>query len=616
MEESTMVLTINPADAQAIQEDEVQLLSAILQATRGAISFLNPPPQQAAAEPPEAIHIQMGRRLVYGWLADGQFRNELDANKMQALFDEIQRPVAQDVDASNYKGKVPAIEIRDGDRVLFREERDGTVTANAIQFQLAQEAQTKLEPQIEATPTPEPAQAAASPQEPLRVESPPVSLEQAERIAQTADYLLNPLKEQQPIYDAVSVKGYQIRQDENGISISRNGEPILATSNGEIITNRVTQQDWDAFGSLEPRPNQTNITQNGYHQNGKPVLVESGVLDGDTMQHDLLDAQQNKRNGLWTNSAPLNQDSLTFTADAVDASEIKKTQIQDAPIPRDTGSLTVDVAPATQNDQILPAIAVLERATAKLPAGVTQQLLQTTARDWSQQVQGLQQGLRQGLGWLAAKVEDWRHQQVARAALDLFNRGYERTGERTYQLGEYSISLKGRNLYTLRNSKGELMRFQAFKPLIPGLTRQSIQGLSTNVRLGSFQAKELQAMQQNRGFTPQGDLDVEAAYNAKTSRVEQIVTQFLQTKAQANVWDKEGGKFKLEIGDAGMLRITDKQEDRGVVFQREAGQVFSQLGARDFAHFDRLAAKMQQSEQVQPQPTARVRQTTAGLELG
>ncbi len=123
-----MVLTINPADAQAIQEDEVQMLSAILQATRGAIAFLNSPPPPAAAEPPEAIRIQMGRRLVYGWLADGQFRNELDANKMQAIFDAIQRPVSPDVDVSSYKGKVPAIEIRDGDRVLFREERDGTVT--------------------------------------------------------------------------------------------------------------------------------------------------------------------------------------------------------------------------------------------------------------------------------------------------------------------------------------------------------------------------------------------------------------------------------------------------------------------------------------------------------
>ncbi|PSB66333.1 hypothetical protein C7B61_10415 [filamentous cyanobacterium CCP1] len=127
-------------------------------------------------------------------------------------------------------------------------------------------------------------------------------------------------------------------------------------------------------------------------------------------------------------------------------------------------------------------------------------------------------------------------------------------------------------------------------------------------------------MQQNRALTPQGDLDVEATYNAKTNRVEQIVTHFLQSKVQANVWDKEGGKFKLEIGEAGFLRITDKQEGRGVVFQRKEGKVLSKLGARDFAHFDRLAAKMQPLEQqASPRPQAetkgRSRQKASGLEL-
>lgn len=607
-----MVLTINPADAQAIQEDEAQLLSAILQASRGAIAFLNQPPQPATTEPPEAIRIQMGRRLIYGWMADGQFRNELDANKMQTIFDAIQRPVTEGVDPAKYRGKIPAIEIREGDTVLFREERDGTVTANAIQFQLEQQTTQEQETQA-PQPLSEVPLALETPLEPFaeqkssQPELSTVSTDKANDVAQIANDLLNPLKGKQPLYDAVSIKGYQINQDENGITIGREERPILVTSNGETITNRLTQQDWETFQSLQPR---STLTQNGYQRNGKHVLVESGVLDSDAIQHDILDAQQHKRNGIWTNTVPLNQDSLTLTADVVDANEIRKTQIQDVPLPRDTGSLTVDVAEATRNDQTLPAIAVLERETAKLPDGVTQQLLQTTTKDWSQQIQGLQQGLRQGVGWLAARVEDWQHQRIARAALELFNRGYERTGERIYQVGEYSVSFRGQNLYTLKDNKGELMRFQAFKSPLPGLPQQRIQVLSTHERLGRFQGKELQAMGQNKAFTPQGDLDVEAAYAAKTSRVEQIVTHFLQTRVQANVWDKEGGKFKLEIGEAGFLRITEKQEGRGVVFQREAGKVSSQLGARDFAHFDRLAAKMQQSEQ-----TTRARQNTSGLEL-
>jgi hypothetical protein len=388
------------------------------------------------------------------------------------------------------------------------------------------------------------------------------------------------------------------------------------TSNGKVTVNNVTQQDWETFQGLQPRSTVTQTNQ----QNGKHSLVEAGVLDGDTIQHDILDAQQNKRNGIWTNTIPLNQDSLTYTADVVDATEARKTQIQGISPGQDTGSLTVDVAEATQNGHTLPAIAVLERETAKLPDGATQQLLQTTTKDWKQQIQGTQQGIRQGLGWLASRLEDWRHRQVACAALDLFNRGYERTGERSYQVGEYTVNFRGQNLYTVKDDKGELMRFQAFKSPIPGITRQSIQVLSVGDRLGDFQGKGLQGMQQNKAFTPQGDLDVEATYNTKTNRVEQIITHFLQTKVQANVWDKEGGKFKLEIGEAGFLRITDKQEGRGVVFQRKEGKVLSKLGARDFAHFDRLAAKMQQSEQQassrpQTEATTRSRQKSSGLEL-
>ncbi|WP_416671463.1 hypothetical protein [Egbenema bharatensis] len=624
-----MSLTINPADAQAIQEDEAQLLSAIIQATRGAVAFLNQP-QTSTPEPAETIRIQMGRRLVYGQMANGQFRNELDANTMRTIFDAIQRPVSEGVDLAKYRGKIPAIEVRDGGTILFREERDGAVSVNAIQFQLEQQATpTKTEEQSQAPlksslelspkPSPEPTQATTqveAPQESPKVDPPIVPVEQATTVAQTADYLLNPLREEQPIYDAVSVRGYQIKREGNDITIKRDDEPILVTSNGKVTVNTVTQQDWETFRDLQPRSTVAPTNQ----QNGKRPLVEAGVLNGDMIQHDILDAQQNKRNGIWTNTVPLNQDSLTYTADVVDAVEARKTQIQSTSPGQDTGSLTVDVAEATQNGHTLPAIAILERETAKLPDGATRQLLQTTAKDWKQQVQGTQQGVRQGLGWLASRLENWRHQQVARAALDLFNRGYERTGERSYQVGEFTVNFRGQNLYTLKDDKGELMRFQAFKSPIPGVSRHTIRVLSVSERLGSFQSKQLQGMQQNRALTPQGDLDVEATYNAKTNRVEQIVTHFLQSKVQANVWDKEGGKFKLEIGEAGFLRITDKQEGRGVVFQRKEGKVLSKLGARDFAHFDRLAAKMQPLEQqASPRPQAetkgRSRQKASGLEL-
>ncbi|NEO34568.1 MAG: hypothetical protein F6K36_30090 [Symploca sp. SIO3C6] len=59
------------------------------------------------------------------------------------------------------------------------------------------------------------------------------------------------------------------------------------------------------------------------------------------------------------------------------------------------------------------------------------------------------------------------------------------------------------------------------------------------------------------------------------------------------MWEREGSQFKFERDDQGLLRITDKQEGRSVVFRRHKGRVFSRLGAKDFAHFSRLAERMQ-----------------------
>jgi hypothetical protein len=138
--------------------------------------------------------------------------------------------------------------------------------------------------------------------------------------------------------------------------------------------------------------------------------------------------------------------------------------------------------------------------------------------------------------------------------------------------------------------------------------------LKVSDRLTEFQARNFQALQRNRALIPQGNLDVESNHTSRTSRVERTVIQFLQTKARAKVWDKEGGKFKLEIGESGFLQITEKQEGRGVVFRRQNGEVLSKLNAQDFAHFERLAARMQPNrhQSFSRQQTPR---QSSGLEL-
>ena len=143
-----MPFTIRPDAAQAMQEDEAQLINAIAQVAQRVPGVLRLAANNSASNARgDSLRIKMGRRLVYGQLADGPFRHELDANSLKVIADALQRPVTPDVDPSKYANKIPAIEIFQGDVLLFREERDGTVTTNEIQFQVEQESQTKQEDQ-------------------------------------------------------------------------------------------------------------------------------------------------------------------------------------------------------------------------------------------------------------------------------------------------------------------------------------------------------------------------------------------------------------------------------------------------------------------------------------
>lgn len=517
-----MVFMVNSAEAQALQEDEAQLMSAIIQATRSATGLLHTTPIPTP-QPAEQLRVQMGRRVVYGQLADGPFRNELDSNSLKVIFDAIQQPVTEDADLNNYQGKVPAIEIRNGETILFREERDGTITVNEIQLQTEQSVPVEQAPLAKMT---------TAPQETSRTTE----------VAQVAKWLLNPLGDEVPLYDAVNVQGYRIVREGDRITVAKGGNLLLVEQNSEVLTDQTTQQDWEAFESFQHR----RILY--------PALEEMAV------QEQLE-----------------NPDSLPSEQDQ--ASVVNVPAIEETP----------------------PALAIMERETAKLPDGKTKDFLKTTVQTWKQQLwEEVTTGVLQTLNWLALRPKVLRDQGIARAAYDLFTRGYERTGERSYQVGEYIINFKGGSLYTLRDAKGELMRFRTTTSLIPGLGKPQVQVLAVSNRLSDFQRRELLDMQRDKSLTPQGDLDVEANYAARTRRVEQTVRSFLRHHAKANAWDKEGGTFKLEMGAEGYLCITDKQNGRGVVFQRQNGEVSSKLSAKDFAHFDRLATRIQQVAQQQP----------------
>lgn len=278
-----MPFVISAQEAQAIQEDEVQLVMAVTQMSQRLPMVLNHlvNAAQTPVNPSDGLRIFLGRRLVYGHLADGTPRRELDRNGAQIMLEAIQKPVAEGIAPESYKGKVPAIEIRDGEAVLFREERDGTVTVNQIQLQISGAAETiprKTQPAEVMTNGHRGAESS--------VELPESSPDPTE-VAQVASCLINPLYEAKPLYDEVSVGPYRIQQQGHHLSVHRENDLILVMRDGEVVSHQLKDADRAAFLKLETQLSPVaafretqNVAQAASPQDKPPAALLNGVGAG------------------------------------------------------------------------------------------------------------------------------------------------------------------------------------------------------------------------------------------------------------------------------------------------------------------------------------------------
>ncbi|MGG6269002.1 hypothetical protein ACQ4M3_30720 [Leptolyngbya sp. AN03gr2] len=654
-----MAFTVSPTEAQAMQEDQAQLLSAIAQATRGMISALDSSRAQQS-DPPKTMRIQMGRRLIYGQMARGEFRNELTPDRLKTIFDALQRPVTEDVNPKKYQGKIPAIEIKDGDTVLFREESDGIVTVNQIAFQIQRQNQTdKSRLDTENTNTEKQKSETEKLQPRSNVSEQRQQLQQAQQLRVLGQSALD----LQGVTTATGNRQYQSKnftiienaendtltiasQDKTVLQTTREGQILVAAPN-EIPTalseigeayKQAEELQW-RMESNEPPPEDLSLdwqAQNIQAQDiantaqfllnplgdEKPLYDTVAISDYKiTQDTDGLTITRGNdelvlivREGQVWDYGSTGKDWETFQR-----LQPQRAIINEQEALNDRVDLTADFTPVlADGENMLPAIAVAQREAAKLPDGATKQLLQSTHQNWKQQVlQGLGQGVRETMNWLSSRPETMRDQSIARSSLELFHRSHLRTSEKSYEMGDFKVSLQGMNLYTISDANGELMRFKATKSPIPGLQNQSIQILSKSDRLTSTHQAVFQQMRQDKSLTPVGELDVEARYGAKTQRVEQTVRVFLNSQ-NARVWDKEKGRFKFEIGEDNFIKITDKRDGRGVVYRRDNGRVMSRLQPNDFAHFDRLADQLQSAERQQDATQEKTRSNqkqSSGMEL-
>jgi hypothetical protein len=128
---------VNSSEVQVVPEELAKILEEIAHAGRRvsakvAQSLHQEKQQHVPDTRKEDLRIQMGRRVVYGQTVRG-FRHEITPELLQTLAQAIQQPVSEEISPDAYKNRVPRIEIKLGEQVLFRQERDGVVTVNELQ---------------------------------------------------------------------------------------------------------------------------------------------------------------------------------------------------------------------------------------------------------------------------------------------------------------------------------------------------------------------------------------------------------------------------------------------------------------------------------------------------
>ncbi len=308
--------TISSGEADATQHQVDRLFGMMQQLLHDTIQWVaTRNPKQENRD--EILRIWMGNgkdgrvlRQVYGLLANGETRNDLNPDRLRTLLNSFQEPATVGIDPAQYARQKPAIEVKIGTTTLFRQERDGVVTVNQIQLQqqAQQESQREIarSEQIESTSEPQPLSSldgtASEPAE--------ENQQQAQGIAQVARYLMNPLEEaEHPLLTKARFQDFTLdfNPETDTLTVFKGQKLIVKDHAGKIENLGATTADWQVFHALEARivktppiqqvqPQQSLIAQNNLtaqkatlpsaleHQAAHVVNRQTGKLPSQQLQ--------------------------------------------------------------------------------------------------------------------------------------------------------------------------------------------------------------------------------------------------------------------------------------------------------------------------------------------
>jgi hypothetical protein len=437
---------------------------------------------------------------------------------------------------------------------------DGMDPPRSPEIDLNLEAPGDLVAQSGPAPTiPEPEAAAASelgeisPDPDLQS---PAAAWQVQEMVSTADFWLNPLGSSPDVsFHAVELAEYRIEREGDRLRVSKDHQPLLEARGEGAIASRATVGDWQRFQDL--RGFSLGEEAPGANPNRLPQL------DGNP--ETILQALRQQVAGL------ANGPVKAWLAQTVQDLSVAARQ---------------SVAQVAQH---------LDEQAQQTGNAILQWWTSDEVKAIRTEVdQALEAGLTKAQQWLVSRPAALKNDRVARSVESLFARGYARTQEKAYQIGNYRIELQGTNQYTLKDmqSQATVMRFRSEAP-IPGSPWKQMQILSDNPpnNNGRPSWQDLKALVQLQvsGIQPQGSPAAEQQYQQRAIAVGYMANHLLKGLGQT---EHDGNLYKLARGEDGTVQVEAKTDQRRLVWDPQRGGVQSNLSAVDLQRLNRMARHM------------------------
>ncbi len=501
------------------------------------------------------LRIQCGKngRIVLGKLASGEQRDEIYKDRAELILSSLQQPAIYGIDLLSYRCRVPMLEISDKKEILFRQERDGTVSINA----LCQDEE--LTPSV--VPEPEPLEFNQAD----LLESDIVTA--ARRVAQVATELMNPLHQEISTTTVAELGDYQLNLDRDTLTISKDETVLVQLVDGQIqSSSQATSADAQAF--------------EGWVRNAEGVW-ETQTVPLEEMPHFMAQTDGLEAAKQQIEQLPESSSKAFFQTLFADLSKQVVQSVQN--------TLSSDQFKTAQKMVATGAKAAFQTTKQGLESEQFRTFQKQTVEGAEKAIETTGHKLEQAGQWLASRPEAIREHRAAKCAYELFERGFARTQEQQYELNGFKVELQGRNRFVLKDAANqELLCFKAEK-LLFGEPRITILSKS-EAGISRKQYQEIDQVRQDLEKV-RGSQTAEVRHAERSSAfgaAARMVAEFNETN------DHSGKHYRIQT-DQNSLTITAK-DGRGIIYQQQGDQMHSRLEQQDFGRFSQAIKTLEQQQ--------------------